>query len=170
MMESRTKSLVVDASVIQSAGGTERPDPSGICSEFLEALYLIGHCVVMTPAIEAEWERHFMRFTLNWYTRVVASGRTVEPENAQNDALREEIASTNAGLDDVHLLEAALATDKIVSSLERRARNRFRDVARQVHAVGAIMWVNPTNANETPLDWLRQGCPYETPRTLGYTA
>ncbi len=53
--------LVVDASVARSAGETENP-VSSCCRNALFAILTICHHVVMTEAIQSEWNRHMSRF------------------------------------------------------------------------------------------------------------
>ena len=45
---------------------------------------------------------------------------------------------------DRHLIEAALATDKRVASLDDRVRRHLRDHAAKLSEVPSMCWVNPS--------------------------
>ena len=68
---------------------------------------------------------------------------------------------------DVHLLEAAIATDKLVSSCDKRAHSAFRDASVRVQELKQIVWVNPTRCEESPVRWLLDGAQSEPQRMLG---
>ncbi len=69
---------------------------------------------------------------------------------------------------DACLIEATLATDRTVASLDERVRGLFGQAAGQVGELRTIVWVNPEREEETPLLWLKRGAPAEPERTLGY--
>ena len=96
-------------------------------------------------------------------------------EIIEDNALRERVIQTSNSaderqelLDDLLLIEAALATDRTVASLDERVRALFRRATDQVGELRAIVWVNPEREEETPLLWLRNGSPAEPERMLGY--
>ena len=68
---------------------------------------------------------------------------------------------------DRHLIEAALATDKRVASLDDRVRNHLRNQAAKLPEVQSICWVNPNSNDEAAIAWLESGAPPERPRMLG---
>ena len=76
-------------------------------------------------------------------------------------------AERDAMLKDVHLVEAALATDHTVVSLDDHAREAFASAAQSVGQLRMIAWVNPGNPAENILDWLRNGAEVEKERCLG---
>ncbi len=67
-------------------------------------------------------------------------------------------------LKDLHLIEAALATDRIVVSLDERAR---RELA--VDASKDIVWVNAVLEGGHAVYWLRNGAPDKEEWKLGQT-
>ncbi len=87
--------------------------------------------------------------------------------SATTDKQRQQIVK------DICLLEAALATDKIVISLDdNTARKYFSQAAQQIQSLKDslkdIVWVNPDHVEqEQPIFWLERGAPYEESRTLG---
>ena len=96
-------------------------------------------------------------------------------EIIKDNALRERVLQTSNSaderqelLDDLLLVEAAFATDRIVASLDERVRALFRRATDQVGELRPIVWVNPEREEATPLLWLRNGAPAESERMLGY--
>ncbi len=69
---------------------------------------------------------------------------------------------------DRRLIEAALATDERVASLDDRVRQHLRDQAPKLPELHSICWVNPNKPEEAPVAWLESGAPAEKSRTLGY--
>ena len=68
---------------------------------------------------------------------------------------------------DFHLLQAALATDRTVISLDETVRDLFKRASQQVGEIQRIIWVNPDRtAEEQPIIWLQNGAPPETHRRL----
>ena len=69
---------------------------------------------------------------------------------------------------DFHLLEAALATDQTVISLDEVIRGLFAHASQRVGEIRDIVWVNPERMEEEePLAWLQNGAPPENHRKLG---
>ena len=69
---------------------------------------------------------------------------------------------------DVHLLEAALATGRIVASKETEAHDHFTGACNHICEIRDMMWVNPVVAEDACAGWLKQGAPVEQHRQLGY--
>ena len=130
----------------------------------------------MTSDIRDEWDKHQSRFAHTWRKNMVAKGKLVPlkdltvdqtlwkklEDSATTDKQRAEIVK------DICLLEAALATDKIVISLDdNTARKFFSKAAPQIQELKEVIWVNPDSEQEQPILWLEQGAPYEEKRTLG---
>ena len=73
---------------------------------------------------------------------------------------------------DIHLIEAALATDKIVVSLDDKTARRFFTQAaheiEELRELKAIAWINPDKPEETPIAWLKGGANPEPERLLGF--
>ena len=69
---------------------------------------------------------------------------------------------------DFHLIEAAIAHDRTVVSLDELVRRLFKAAALSVAAIKRVVWVNPVNAAEQPLVWLRNGAKAENVLMLGY--
>lgn len=129
----------------------------------------------MTPDLEDEWDRNQSNFASEWRVAMEMEGLVYAVSPVEDQELRQGILSTaqsknnRLALDkDLHLIEAARATDDTVSSLDRRVRVLLREAARVIDELRAIVWVNPELEEETPLLWLRDGAPAEPERMLGY--
>ncbi|MCA6525250.1 MAG: hypothetical protein IM570_04450, partial [Pseudanabaena sp. M179S2SP2A07QC] len=62
----------------------------------------------------------------------------------------------------------AIATDKIIISLDEKARNPFDKAAQSIKELNEIMWVNPDKPEENALLWLENGASKEKQRQLGH--
>jgi len=69
---------------------------------------------------------------------------------------------------DLRLVEAAIATDLTVISLDNQVRKCFANAALQVDELKGIIWVNPAETAEKTLDWLQKGAEPEIERSLGF--
>src|SRR5262245_6553644 len=126
----RTYCIVIDASIAKAAGSLESHDPSAaLCRAFLETVRNACHRMAWSQAIVAEWERHKRGFAAQWLVsmRSLRKLRQVANETQQDLVEAIEEHSTDQGvirkmLDDVHLFEAALATDLRLASLDENAR------------------------------------------------
>jgi hypothetical protein len=56
---------------------------------------------------------------------------------------------------DLHLVQAALATDRVIISNDRRARGAYQIASRRIRELGPICWVDPTERGDLLLPWLR---------------
>ncbi|MCE2488870.1 MAG: hypothetical protein J4G17_02725 [Anaerolineae bacterium] len=169
-----SKSLVIDANIARAAG-ENIAGPSRPCSDFLEAVREHKHKVVFTPDVLSEWDEHGSRFTSGWRGRMLRTNQIIFLPDAKDHTLRNSVSnqanddgSRTAMLKDVHLLEAALAADRRVASMDDRARSHFLAVSPQIDIIRGIMWVNPDTDSVYCLDWLQRGAPIERERQLGY--
>lgn len=173
----KKKQLVVDASVARAAGASEGPAETAVaCGEALDAAF-DHHLVVFSKEGFDEFERHASDFALRWFRRMESKARVRRHTNP-NWRLRRQLerlsglteAARKAMLKDAHLLDAALATDRIVLSRDEKARTLFRTASRVLPEVGKVHWGNPEVAEEEVVDWLRKGAKVEVRRTLGAKA
>jgi len=94
----------------------------------------------------------------------------VEPD----EELRERILQTTGGEPDrgelekdLHLLEAAMASDRVIVSLDGTARELLAAAAQQVGEIGQVMWVSPENDVAAVIAWLQRDAPAEAIYMLG---
>lgn len=172
-----SKRLVIDASVARSCGPPDATYPTSVnCRDFLQAVLTICHRIVMTPDIREEWDKHQSRFAKAWLRSMVARKKLEVCNISFDESLWNHIEATaqtdknrEAMVKDLRLLEAAISTDKIVISLdENTARKLFRKAALTVDSLKSVVWVNPDKAEETPLEWLKDGAPPDPERMLSF--
>jgi len=65
-------------------------------------------------------------------------------------------------------VEAALAADLIVVSLDETVRGLLKGVSAQVTEVRPVTWANPDKEDEGCIAWLEGGAEVEGHRQLGY--
>jgi hypothetical protein len=170
-----SRRLVIDASVARSAGGENAVFPtSKHCRDFLKAVLDICHHVVLTPEIREEWHKHRSGYARRWLVSMFARKKAELSESVENKELRNKIdiaakdeKSKTAMLKDVLLLEAALASDETVVSLDETVRGLFTELASNLGEIGNVIWVNPDLKEEEPLLWLENGAKPEKHRRLG---
>lgn len=175
-MRSRdSKRLVIDTDVAQASGDEDATDPRAInCRDFLKEVRSQEHRVVMTREISDEWKRHRSGFAFEWRVSMNARRRVVDIDPPEDEELRDKVTKTasdenesEAMQKDFHLLEAALATDQTVISLDETVRGFFKQASQQVGEIRDIIWVNPDRtAEEQPIAWLQNGAPPEPHRQL----
>lgn len=177
MVKTKSRLLVIDASVARAAGDRDATHPtSSKCRAFLEAVHNICHGIVMTNDVFGEWSRHESRQSRKWRRTMIAKkSKRALLGNVLDLSLRSQIESyiqderTRAIVSkDVCLIEAALASDLRIVSLDEAVRTRFAELSNTVKALRNIIWINPTNETEAPIPWLEQGAPAEDHRFLGY--
>ncbi len=175
MREADSKQLVIDTDVAQASGSEDATHPRAKhCRVFLQEVLSLGHSVVMTPEISNEWKRHRSGFARRWRVSMDARKKVYRINPPANEELRDKIEET-AGHEneievmqkDFHLLEAALATDQTVISLDETVRGLFARATQNVGEIRDIVWVNPDRTEEEePLVWLQNGAPSEEGRKL----
>ena len=171
-MAKRPRRLVIDADVVRSAGESEKPISSA-CRTFLAAVLNVGHHVVMTQAIREEWRHHMSKYSRTWRRQMLGRRRVVSIEGERDEHLRARIdgvvtrSQKVVVAKDIHLIEAAIATDQRVTSRDKCARKAFGDAAAVVRELRQVVWVDPTQDDEKPIDWLRNGAQDEASRRLG---
>lgn len=178
MVAKASRRLVIDASVVRSAGPETATVPqSKRCRDFLKTTLSAGHRAVVTPAIQAEWDKHQSGFARQWRTTMVARKRLLfldVPEDAvmrgQLEAAATKERDRRAMLKDALLVEAAQATDRTVASLDGAVRGLFLAASSKVRGLKTIVWVDPGDDDRDACDWLEDGAPPEKKRLLGARA
>lgn len=177
-MPSKTsRALVVDASVARSSGGEEATYPtSKNCRDCLKTILVLPHRVVMSKPISDEWSKHKSQFARTWLVSMTAKKRIlrVEPEPI-DEAIRLKISKTTesqreveAMLKDIHLIEAALATDHTVIALDEIVRALFGTACQTIGQMKNIVWINLDKPEEQISVWLENGAEPEITRKLAF--
>jgi hypothetical protein len=162
-----SRRLVIDADIARAAGGVDAVYPtSKNCRDFLEAVRIICHRLVMSNAISVEWKRHESRFTSTWLNKMYGMRKVVfiDPAKSTSEDLGqqlEKMASSEkareAVLKDAHPLEAALASDQIVASMDETVRDLFSRASKNIGEIRPVVWVNPNREEEKITEWLENG-------------
>ena len=142
---------MIDASVASAAGLTMKP-ASRRCREFLQAVLRISHRAVMTPLLRAEWNNHQSLFAARWLAEMTSKAKVESIADVRDEQLRAEVPGTASAQKDLHLIEAALATDKIVVSIDDKARAEL-----SVPAAAEVMWIHPVDEGGHVIYWLNKG-------------
>jgi hypothetical protein len=151
--------LVIDTSILSAATDRESEDPiPGSCAKLLTDVYRICHQVVFTSESLMEWNNRRSNFAKRWRVWMEGEKKVHRlDDSCRDEELRgacERLFSDGDGPDvweevekDLHLVEAALATDKIVLSLERRIYECFQWACsrRGARILGEIYWFNPVH-------------------------
>jgi len=116
----------------------------------------------MTPLLREEWNRHQSLFAKAWLAEMTSKAKVEAIADIQNEELRAEAPDTVSARKNLHLVEAALATDQIVISLDDRARTELA-----LHAAREVMWVHPVDEGGHVIYWLRNGAAWAKEWTLG---
>ena len=170
-----SKRLVIDADVAQASGDENATDQRAInCRDFLKEVRFQDHRVVMTREISDEWKRHRSGFAFEWRVSMNARRRVVDIDPPEDEELQDKVTNTASREDEIevmekdsHLLQAALATDQTVISLDETVRGLFKQASQQVGEIRDIIWVNPDHTTEEqPIAWLQNGAPPEPHRQL----
>lgn len=198
MASGKSRRLVIDTTVAGAAGRHSDFPSSKHCRDFLNATLQICHHVVMTPDLREEWNRHQTAFVSEWRQTMIAKKKFHFVRPGGNELLRDNLekAATNslavkagmishlslsqlkaddpnagakeAMLKDFRLLEAAIATDRIVISLDNKVCNFFAAASEQTGEIRDIIWVDPTAQDRNPIGWLERGAKKEKQHLLGH--
>ena len=165
MPKRKSRILVVDANIMQAAGGTDATDNVSIsCRDLLLEILEICHRVVKTPEIKTEWKKHSSGYALKWEVKMWGCKKIIQQEELEDKQLREKVSSLNyreriikTMQKDIHLIEAARKNHKIISSLEKESQKYFSGSAHKVRKLKGVMWVNPSEDFESVKEWLKAG-------------
>jgi predicted nucleic acid-binding protein len=145
MTTTNVRLLVVDASVVRSAGESEHPQSSA-CRRCLLAIRDICHRVAVTPDIREEWRRHMSRFSRTWRHSMAARRKPlvhVAPAHVPIDMTTYSDAARAAIKKDLCLLEAALAADRVIVTRDDSLREALSGRPDGMVLLQSVRWINP---------------------------
>jgi hypothetical protein len=108
--------------------------------------------MAMSALLREEWNRHQSLFAARWLADMRSRGKVEDIADVRNEQLRAEAPGTVSAQKDLHLVEAALVMDRIVISLDDRARTEL-----SVPAAADVMWVHPVDEGGHVIYWLKKG-------------
>jgi hypothetical protein len=179
MRAPRSRCLTIDASIVLAAGEKEEGSSSS-CRRVLQEILSVCHKVVITDAIRDEWVKRPVergkrpsKFGLIWRGSMTARKKIVRLTPLPDSGLREKIDKLTLSDEDrteieadLHLIEAALATDRIVLSLDREIVRLLRGICSEIGELRQVNWVDPVADCDDTLAWLRAGAKRERKREL----
>jgi len=165
MAKMPSKVLVVDASVLRSAGAMDKTDQRSQKSrQFLLGMRRICHRALLTPEIKEEWDKHQSSFSKEWRVSMTNLQKIVKTTINGDDELRRQITAASPSrhieqllIKDVRLIEGALAADLIIVSLDDKARKHFSDISIQISMLKRISWINPNVKSNQYIKWMEEG-------------
>lgn len=137
--------LVIDASVMRSAGETEHP-VSSACREALGVILRVCHRVAMTDAIRDEWKSHMSRFARKWLCQMAARRKPserVNPADVTVDVAEWSDPDRRVVEKDLRLIEAALSSDRIIMTRDDVFQRTLAKTRKGTQLLKSITWVNP---------------------------
>lgn len=161
-----SRRLVIDATVIRAAGARNATNAESIrCRDLLQLVLESSHHCVVGAALRREWQDHASGFSSFWIRRMYArskiSGFKSNPEQDRQEHIRAALdgiyppAAWPEIAKDIHLIEAALANDRVIISADKRARRAFAAACQQIREIGPICWVEPATHGDLLFRWLR---------------
>jgi hypothetical protein len=173
-MKARPCCLVIDASVGRAAGTLESRHPTGtLCRDFLVQVRGAGYRMAWSRAMRAEWDKHQSTFAAQWLVTMLRLNKLRpvgdDPLDELRAAIEEGAEDQNVAaimLKDAHLVEAALATDRRIASLDDTVRGHYGRLTRTLASLRRVMWVNPAVEDEQVVEWLEAGARVERSRQL----
>lgn len=145
MTKPNKRLLVIDASVVCSAGETEHPISSS-CRACLETILCICHRVAVTPTIRDEWNRHMSRYSRKWRCSMAAKKKLVQlisPIGIRIDTSGLSDTERAAIDKDRCLLDAALSADHVIVTRDDSLRLVLAKTPQGDDILKQITWVNP---------------------------
>jgi hypothetical protein len=151
----KPKRLVIDTNIATSSGESGKPEAK-ICKNLLDGVKDSGHILVMTDRIKGEWLREGSKYAKIWLGQMMPNQVCTINLAIDNPTLSEKCKEIEkiiksvtdaderkAMLEDFLLIEAALATDKIIVSHDHEARGFFVKLSQTVPELQLIMWKSP---------------------------
>ncbi len=165
MAKTSSKVIVIDASILRTAGEPSKIDQrSAKCRQFLEAMRRICHRAILTPEMKVEWDKHQSNFGTRWRASMARIGKIVFSHIEIDQTLRSAIRDASPDkhiaeimIKDARLIEAALASDQIVVSLDDKARLHFRDICVRITRLKRVSWINPNVKSDQYVKWMEEG-------------
>ena len=166
------KCLVIDADVAHAAGASAHPVATA-CRNMLNEILHLGHRFVSTQRIDQEWRRHVSKFSYQWHAAMLSRSRVAAVDPVPSAGFENAIlgggfgpAQREAMLKDLHLVCAALASDRVILSMDQTARRLFGRLSGAQRTLKRLAWGNPAMPEEAILTWLRSGAKTEKRRCL----
>ena len=134
------------------------------CREILQSILSVCHRAVFNGVMREDWQRHESAFARRWRVQM-ASRRKIVNASAEDDvgleqAIGEGAPSSKAAtqlMKDIHLVVAALQTDRVILTLDDRARKGFEALAGTYRGLNRLRWLDPSREHDEIQTWLKGG-------------
>jgi hypothetical protein len=138
-----SRHLVVDASVMRAAGGTDHPTSSS-CRNTLKAIIEICHHVLISKPIEAEWDKHASRFSRKWKITMMNKRKVDKVSSSLAPIILKKAIETDRVIirKDRHLLDTAYAHDRIIITTDNKIQEALQRTGNE-KMLQEIRWLNP---------------------------
>lgn len=135
--------LVVDTSVMRSAGTTEH-SVSSACRRALSAILKICHRVIVSEPIEHEWKKHASKFSRRWKVAMMNRRKLQKDTSPKAPILLKGIPAHDRAIieKDRHLLDAAYAHDRVIITTDDKFQLALGRTG-NVKMLREIRWFNP---------------------------
>lgn len=147
MSRKSSRVLVIDACVARAAGETEHP-VSSACRACLVAVKDICHRVALSEELRQEWNEHQSRFTRKWQVSMATRHKPlqiVKTAELQLDYSGLSPSERQAVAKDQHLLEAALAADRVIVTIDDALRDALGRMPKKLRRLKTICWIHPVD-------------------------
>jgi hypothetical protein len=175
MIPKNPKRIVIDASVSYSASDL-KPDADlvvRLCCETLETIQKYNYQLVFTEEIIYEWNKHSTKFSRRWLRNMLERKRVVKISISEDKSISQKVnlVVTDIGvrkliLKDCHLVDAALAADRIVLSRDEQVKYHLCRYAEVILEIQQICWMNPADPDEKVVAWIKSGAKHSDCRKL----
>jgi hypothetical protein len=159
--------LVIDANIARSAGGENAIHPtSQHCRDTLKLILELAHHAAMSPPLLDEWKRHRSVYARTWLHSMFARKRVAPLSPKEHRTLRQAVDTIPSltGKDraavfkDLHLVETAIACDRIILSLDDTMKKLITFTSQVIKNLRDLSWANPDSAHEDVKVWLSHNC------------
>ena len=159
--------LVIDASIAYAAGTIFSLDPrASSCRDLLEIIGRKSYKIVMYKELLDEWTSESSPFAQEWLVKMVtAKHRVIEILLPDREDLHEKVRDHAPGHrkafemeEDLHLIKAALVTDRTILSCDKEAQTLFAKLTKHAEELKPIVWMD---ADDTyTKDWIQGNALY----------
>lgn len=159
---SKVISIVIDADIARSSGTSEHPTSSR-SRALLNNVSKHGHFANLCPILLGEWKNHRSLFAKKWLASMIARKKVnfINPEKQVGNIIKNRIVSESdqsVAIKDVHLVDAALASDKVIASNDNNSRIVFCCLADTCGLIKDVKWFNAVKDKEFLDQFLSQSC------------
>ncbi|MEG0517140.1 MAG: hypothetical protein RR523_15985 [Cetobacterium sp.] len=147
--------FIIDADILRSAGTSEHPI-SSTSRNLLNGIKDGDGVAVYCPTLMQEWKKHRSTFASAWTVAMISRKRLLSTKvNNETKLFLEALDDSknkNVALKDAHLIDLAIATDKIIFSNDLKAKEAFTMLLDNRDSFRNICWLSPKKNMDIILD------------------